>query len=253
MRTTLLSMIAIMILALTPTRTAKGLGTDYAFTKEANDNGKKKKKLPFTEGLRAVEKEGKWGFINKTKEQVIPFEYDEVRPFDEGLAMVRTGEQWGYIDKSGKIVIPLEYDDVSNFNNGHAFVKKDGRLGLIDSLGNITHAYEVMKEYILPYFWADSEPKFNGEGKDSFALWVNSKLIYPESARQNKLQGKVHLTFIIDTDGFPKDIKVKESYYEDFGKEAQRVVYSSPRWQPALCQGKPYKVRFTFPVIFKLK
>ena len=132
-------MIAIMILALTPTRTAKGVDTDCVLTKEANDNGKKKKKLPFTEGLRAV-------------------------------AMVRTGEQWDYIDKSGKIVIPLEYDDVSNFNDGHAFVKKDGRLGLIDSLGNITHDYEVMKEYILPYSWADSEPKFNGEGKDSFAL-----------------------------------------------------------------------------------
>lgn len=253
MRTTILPMIAISILALTPIHTAKGVNTESVFTKETNDNSGKKKKITFSEGMKAVERDGKWGFINKAKKMVIPYEYDEVRPFEDGLAMVRTGEVWGYIDKSGKTVIPFEYDDVSNFNEGHAFVKKDGELGLIDSLGNITRDYEVMKEYILPFSWADSEPKFNGEEKDSFAKWVNSKLIYPEPARRDKIQGKVHLTFIIDIDGFPKDVKFKESYYEDFGREAQRVVYMSPRWQPAMFQGKPYKTSFTFPVVFKLK
>ena len=88
-------MIAISILALTPIHTAKGVNTESVFTKETNDNRGKKKKITFSEGMKAVERDGKWGFINKAKKLVIPYEYDEVRPFEDGLAMVRTGEVWG--------------------------------------------------------------------------------------------------------------------------------------------------------------
>ncbi len=211
-------MIAIMILALTPTHTAKGVNTDCAFTKEEKDNGKNKKKMPFSEGLKAVEKDGKWGFINKDKE----------------------------------LVIPYEYDDAANFDNGHAFVKKDGQLGLIGKDGNITYDYDVMKDYVLPFLWADSQPKFKGKNINTFAKWVNSRLIYPESARLRKLQGRVLLKFVIDTDGFPKDITVEYSPGEELSREAIRVVLTSPAWQPAKFNGKAYKVSVSFPVIFAL-
>ena len=42
----------------------------------------------FSEGLAAVQKNGKWGYINEDGEVVIPFEYDIAFVFNEGLAVV---------------------------------------------------------------------------------------------------------------------------------------------------------------------
>ena len=42
----------------------------------------------FNEGLAAVKKDGKWGYIDETGKTVIPFEYDYAFPFSEGLAVV---------------------------------------------------------------------------------------------------------------------------------------------------------------------
>lgn len=218
MRATLLPIIAITILALTPIHTAKGTDTDSVFTKETNNNDNKNKKTEFSEGLKAVEQNGKWGFINKDKE----------------------------------LVIPYEYDDAANFDNGHAFVKKDGQLGLIGKDGDITYDYDVMKDYVIPFSWADSQPKFKGKSINTFAKWVNSKLTYPEGARLKKLQGRVLLKFVIDTDGYPKDITVEYSPGDELSREAIRVVLTSPAWQPAKFNGKPYKVSVSFPVIFTL-
>ena len=38
----------------------------------------------FNEGLAAVKKDGKWGYIDETGKTVIPFEYDYAFPFSEG-------------------------------------------------------------------------------------------------------------------------------------------------------------------------
>lgn len=78
---------------------------------------------PFSEGLAAVcdESMGRWGFIDKSGEIVIPCQYTTARPFREGLAAV----DGGYIDKSGAWVIPPKYIETSSFENGYALVLKD--------------------------------------------------------------------------------------------------------------------------------
>jgi len=44
----------------------------------------------FSEGLAAVKKDGKWGFIDTDNNVVIPFKYDIAASFSEGLAIVGT-------------------------------------------------------------------------------------------------------------------------------------------------------------------
>ena len=82
--------------------------------------------LNFSEGLAAVELNGKWGFINKSGKEVIPLKYDSIRSFSEGFAAVKLSDKWGYINKSGKEVIPLKYDYVENFSKGLAEVVLNG-------------------------------------------------------------------------------------------------------------------------------
>ena len=72
----------------------------------------------FSEGLSAVKKNEKWGYINKKGKVVIQFKYDEVYNFFEGLAIVKIKNKYGIIDKKGKVVIPIKYDAVTTFSEG---------------------------------------------------------------------------------------------------------------------------------------
>ncbi|WP_218103880.1 WG repeat-containing protein [Paenibacillus hemerocallicola] len=47
---------------------------------------------------------GKWGYIDKNGDTVVPLRYDHAGPFEDGLATVMTGGSYGLIDKSGKSV-----------------------------------------------------------------------------------------------------------------------------------------------------
>ena len=60
----------------------------------------------FSEGLAAAKLGGKWGFINRKNEAVIPFAYDWVPPYDSGfkngLSVVTDGELIFFIDSKGQ-------------------------------------------------------------------------------------------------------------------------------------------------------
>lgn len=59
----------------------------------------------FDEGLQAVRNgEGKWGYIDRNGQAVIPFVYNVAYAFEGKLAEVRLGDQVGYIDKAGNAV-----------------------------------------------------------------------------------------------------------------------------------------------------
>ncbi|WP_170880351.1 WG repeat-containing protein [Paenibacillus odorifer] len=89
----------------------------------------------FHEGLAGVERDGKWGFIDKTGKEVIAPQYDYARSFNEGLADVRKDGKYGFIDKTGKEVIVPKYDNVHSFSEGLATVIKGGKYGFIDKTG----------------------------------------------------------------------------------------------------------------------
>lgn len=92
--------------------------------------------LPFSEGLTPiVSPNGKYGYIDKKLNLVIPAAYAHVRPFSEGLAAVQDANgNWGYIDRSGKVLIPFTYSmPPSRFSSGLAKVEsKEGKLGYIN-------------------------------------------------------------------------------------------------------------------------
>jgi len=95
----------------------------------------------FHDGLAAVRNnDGKYGFIDKKGELVIPMSFDvdeggETTEFHEGLAPIYKNEKYGYIDKSGKEVIPCNYSAAFNFNEGMALVMKEEKFGFIDVNG----------------------------------------------------------------------------------------------------------------------
>ena len=56
----------------------------------------------FSENLGRIKLSGKYGFIDKNGEIVIPCQYDQAWAFVDGLARVKMNGRWGYIDTTGK-------------------------------------------------------------------------------------------------------------------------------------------------------
>ena len=116
----------------------------------------------FPEGLAAVVKNNKIGFIDMQGNVKIPFKfyYSEswfnycsfsLGIFSEGLApMMNSGKKWGYIDQNGEAVIPFQYDGAYCFHKGAASVCKvinsEVRWGLIDKNNNVILPFEFEKE-----------------------------------------------------------------------------------------------------------
>ncbi len=112
---------------------------------------------------------------------------------------------------------------------------------------------EDVEEETLPFITVEQKPTFNGGDANDFAKWVNSRLVYPEVAKDNGVEGRVVLQFTIGKDGRLQDVKVLNSPDESLAKEAVRVVSSSPKWEPGRQRDRAVKVSYTFPVIYRLR
>ncbi len=66
----------------------------------------------FSEGLAAVQRDEKFGYIDKTGGLVIPCQFEWAKDFKNGLAAVMTQNGWGYIDRNGKLVTPDHFNEL---------------------------------------------------------------------------------------------------------------------------------------------
>jgi hypothetical protein len=89
--------------------------------------------------LFPVEKDDRWGFIDRTGKIVIPLQFDSANDFHEGLALVTVKGKKLFIDTSGQVVIKPAFDIVDDFSEGHAAVNigqtRIPNLGLISNPG----------------------------------------------------------------------------------------------------------------------
>ena len=112
---------------------------------------------------------------------------------------------------------------------------------------------EEVEEEAIPFALVENKPTVQGGDANTFSKWVNSRLEYPEIAKENGIQGRVTLQFTVNTDGSVSDVKVLRGVDSSLDKEAVRVVSSSPKWKPGMQRDKPVRVTYTFPVIFQLR
>ena len=112
---------------------------------------------------------------------------------------------------------------------------------------------ETIEEEAIPFQLVEEKPSFNGGDANEFSKWVNSRLVYPEIAKENGVQGRVTLQFTVNADGTVSNVKVLRGVDSSLDKEAVRVVSSSPKWKPGKHRDRAVKVTYTFPVIFQLR
>jgi periplasmic protein TonB len=95
-------------------------------------------------------------------------------------------------------------------------------------------------------------PAFPG-GDSKLLEYIRNNIKYPSIARENNIQGRVFVTFVVDKDGKVKDAKVVRGIGGGCDEEALRVVKSLPEWKPGRQNGRNVMVQFTLPVNFTLQ
>jgi TonB family protein len=94
-------------------------------------------------------------------------------------------------------------------------------------------------------------PEFRGGGK-KFGEYLSRQIVYPSSARANKIEGRVVLNFVVEKDGSLSEIRVWRSPNDELANEALRVLANSPKWAPGEDRGEAVRVSFSLPIMFKL-
>ena len=131
-------------------------------------------------------------------------------------------------------------------------LEDDASLG-VEIMDYVEVEEEVVEEEAIPFQFVEEKPSFQGGDANQFLKWVNSRLVYPEIAKENGVQGRVTLQFTVEKDGSVTKVKVLRGVDPSLDKEAVRVVSMSPKWKPGKQRDRAVPVTYTFPVIFQLR
>lgn len=174
------------------------------------------------------------------EEEIIPITQDTPPPPPE--AKVFLNDQIDIIEDDIKL-------DDDMFQN----LEDDANLGveIMDYVEAVQE--EEVEEEAIPFQMVEQKPTFMGGDANTFSKWVNERLVYPEIAKENGVQGRVTLQFTVNADGSVSNVKVLRGVDASLDKEAVRVVSQSPKWSPGKQRDRAVKVTYTFPVIFKLR
>ncbi len=109
------------------------------------------------------------------------------------------------------------------------------------------------KEEVLIYDDPDEPANFPG-GMSAARIFITTNLNYPQNAKENGIEGKCYLKFIVSESGNISNIKVVRGVQDcpECDQEAIRLLKSMPKWEPGKVNGKPVHSTFTLPVQFKL-
>ena len=106
---------------------------------------------------------------------------------------------------------------------------------------NTSQVYDMVKD----------APEFPG-GTKAMMEYLKTNMRYPQIAKENGIQGRVILQFVVDETGKVTDPKILRGVDPALDLEAIRLVEAMPQWTPGKQDGKAVAVRYTVPVSFKL-
>ena len=175
------------------------------------------------------------------EEEIIPITQDTPPPPPAAPKIPVLSDQIDIVDDE----IEIEDDMFMNLED-------DASLG-VEIMDYVEVEEEVVEEEAIPFQLVEEKPSFQGGDANQFSKWVNQRLVYPEMAKENGVQGRVTLQFTVEKDGSVTKVKVLRGVDPSLDKEAVRVVSMSPKWKPGKQRDRAVPVTYTFPVIFQLR
>ena len=120
---------------------------------------------------------------------------------------------------------------------------------------------EVDEDIDVPFAVIEDVPIFPGcEGaSDKRACFnemmqqhIRKNFRYPEVAQEMGIQGRVSVLFTIQKDGSIGNIRLRGPD-KNLEEEARRIIEKLPKMTPGKQRGRPVRVPFSIPIMFKLQ
>ncbi|MDO7575327.1 MAG: energy transducer TonB [Flavobacteriaceae bacterium] len=132
-----------------------------------------------------------------------------------------------------------------------------------EEIVEIVEVEEEFEEVDVPFAVIEDVPIFPGcekvdksQRRDCFQEQMNKHIRknfrYPEIAQEMGIQGRVYVNFIIAKDGQITNIRMRGPD-KNLEKEAQRIISKLPSMTPGKQRGRPVRVPFSIPIVFRLQ
>jgi len=128
----------------------------------------------FNASTAVAYKNGKYGVINKTGGQILPFKYHQLG-FISNQTAFNKGKGWGYFNLNYEISIQPNFEFAESFIDSFAMVQKDGKWGVIDTTGNyllnpIYDEVELVENLGFITILNDKKGLFDWRGEELLAI-----------------------------------------------------------------------------------
>ena len=110
----------------------------------------------------------------------------------------------------------------------------------------------VIEEEQAPLLIVEQMPEFPG-GVEKMMEFIQKNLVYPPLAKENGIEGRVVLSFVVNSDGSIVDIKPLKKIGWGCEEAAIDVVKRMPGWKAGKQNGKAVRFQFNLPFLFQLR
>lgn len=117
----------------------------------------------------------------------------------------------------------------------------------------ITYAQEAGNELKDSTICLHPEKLASFKGGEKAKLkFLSENIIYPQIAKDQKIQGRVIIETIVEKDGSLSNIKIIRSVSPECDNEVKRVIALMPNWKPGFFQGTAVRTKINISVFFIL-
>ena len=107
----------------------------------------------------------------------------------------------------------------------------------------------VVDEEIIDF--PDVEAGFPG-GAAAMQKWIGENVQYPQTAIEMNEQGRVYLSFVVESNGSIGGVKIERGVSVDLDREAKRLLRKMPKWTAGEARGRKVRSRCRLPINFTL-
>ncbi|WP_291127456.1 energy transducer TonB [Flavobacterium sp. UBA7682] len=105
---------------------------------------------------------------------------------------------------------------------------------------------------LMEYYNYEIAAQFPG-GKNALFDYLAEKIIYPKKSRDEGIEGKVMVTFMVEKDGSISQCQIIRGVNDEINAEALRVIKQMPKWNSRSKDGIAGKQRVSLNVNFTLE
>lgn len=140
----------------------------------------------------------------------------------------------------------IEQDDAGFDEDYMAFTQEN--VQWID----VNDIQEFIRDYEDEIFYSvQNPPEFPG-GIAALTEYIKKQTVYPTQARNDSIQGRVLVSFIVEKDGSVSNLQVVKGANPLLDAEALRVLSKMPEWSPGTQNDTLCRVQYTVPIRFTL-